>query len=80
MEETADNHLVHLHCRQCQAAILALVTVTPMGLSSIGMITDLSVADARRFKASEPIEFDEVIALNLNLKNNSSFYQMLIKE
>ena len=78
VEETADNHLVHLHCRQCQSSILALVTVTPMGLSSIGMITDLSVADARRFKESEPIDFDEVIALNLNLKNHSLFYQTLV--
>ncbi len=77
MEETADNHLVHLCCRQCHAAILALVTVTPLGLSSIGMITDLSVADARKFKESESITFDEVIDFNLNLKNHSLFYQTL---
>lgn len=79
VEETGESQLMHLHCRQCQAAILALVTITPLGLSSVGMITDLSVADARRFKESEPIDFDEVISLNLNLKNHSLFYQTLVR-
>lgn len=78
VEEIDGSHLMHLHCQQCQAAILALVTVTPMGLSSVGMITDLSVTDVRKFKESEPIDFDEVIALNDNLKNYSLFYQTLL--
>lgn len=77
LKETVESHLVHLRCRQCQAAILALVRVTPMGLTSVGMMTDLSVADVHKFEEAEPIEFDEIIDWHLLLKNSSELPQAL---
>lgn len=77
LEETDESHLIHLRCQNCQTAILALVTITPLGLSSVGMITDLSVIDAQKFKEAESLEYDEIIDLHLLLKNQPSFFQVL---
>lgn len=77
LEETGESHLIHLRCQNCQAAILALVTLTPLGLNSVGMITDLSAVDAQKFKEADSLEFDEIIDLHLLLKNQSCFFQAL---
>lgn len=77
LEEAGESHLLHLRCRHCQAAVLALVTVTPAGLSSVGMITDLTVLDAQKFKEAEALSADEMIDLNLLLKDKVSFFQTL---
>lgn len=79
LEEAGESHLLHLRCRHCQAAILALVTITPVGLSSVGMITDLTVVDAQRFKEAGALAADEIINLNLLLKDGVNFYQLLEK-
>lgn len=79
LEEAGESHLLHLRCRHCQAAVLALVTVTPAGLSSVGMITDLTAGDAQKFKKVESLTADEIINLNLLLKDRVNFYQLLEK-
>lgn len=77
LEESGESHLIHLRCQNCQTAILALVTLTPLGLNSIGTITDLSVIDAQRFKDAESLETDEIIDLHQILKNQSQFFALL---
>ncbi len=53
--------LVHFTCPKCQSYFMAMVVVLGQGLSSVGMITDLSLADAKRLYKSVPITLDEAL-------------------
>ena len=61
LDEAEANHLVHVKCRNCQSAIVAVLLTNQLGVSSIGLITDLSSEDVLRFKNNAPISADEVI-------------------
>ncbi len=77
IEQSGESHLIHMHCVQCQMAILALVTVTPAGLSSVGMVTDLSIADAQQFRLAEPVDIDETMELYALVKDRTRLQQAL---
>lgn len=64
IEENEVAHLVHLHCPICKAAVLAMLTFSPAGLNSIGMVTDLSAEEAARFKDAVPFSADDAINLH----------------
>lgn len=57
-----EERLLHVACGGCGHAMLAFVAVTPAGVSSIGLITDLSYEDARRFRDAQPVSADHVLA------------------
>ncbi|NQU77088.1 hypothetical protein HQ544_00130 [Candidatus Falkowbacteria bacterium] len=60
--ETKDEaHLLHSECESCGSYIISLVSNTPFGLSSIGIITDLTAADVLKFKDKPEITSDDVI-------------------
>ena len=50
LNETEGTHLLHLHCENCQNAVLALVLSSPSGLTSLGIVTDLSKNDLARLR------------------------------
>ncbi|OGH88799.1 MAG: hypothetical protein A3J93_01780 [Candidatus Magasanikbacteria bacterium RIFOXYC2_FULL_42_28] len=54
-------NLVHLTCEKCSGGFIAMVMVSPAGLSSVGMVTDLNYGDAMRLHNKEEITMDEVI-------------------
>jgi hypothetical protein len=53
--------LVHLTCAQCQSFFVAMIVTLGQGISSVGMVTDLSLEDAKRLYQSDPISIDELI-------------------
>ena len=61
--EIEGNHcLVHMTCRKCHNAILALVQTNASGVSSVGMMTDLSFEDVVKFQSGSQITLDDVIS------------------
>lgn len=64
LEESQKSHLVYIKCRHCQSAILALLSASNLGISSIGLITDLSGDDVLKFKKAEAINCDDVIEVH----------------
>jgi len=64
------SRLLHLRCQNCRAAVLALLVISPAGLNSIGMITDLSAGEVLRFKECEAIEADEVLSFHIFIQEN----------
>ncbi len=70
IEEKNSAHLVHITCPHCLHSILALIIVSKVGMSSVGMVTDLNVNDVRRLKRLGPITEDELL----------NFYSLLQKE
>ncbi|MBU0706904.1 hypothetical protein KKG41_00855 [Patescibacteria group bacterium] len=63
LEEKDDAHLVHINCKKCNSSIVALILSSALGVSSVGLLTDLSGEDALRFKKSSRVNDDDVINL-----------------
>ncbi|TAL18980.1 hypothetical protein EPN90_04955 [Patescibacteria group bacterium] len=75
--ENDQSHLLHIHCRKCGHALLALVVVSRGGISSLGLVTDCTSEDALRFQGSRPIHTDDVIATHELLADGQEFVRVL---
>lgn len=63
LEERDDAHLIHTECRKCSSSIIALVLTGGLGVSSVGLVTDLGSDEVLRFRAGKTIHEDEVLQL-----------------
>ncbi len=70
LEKKSGAHLVHITCSHCQSAIIALILVSKLGTSTVGVITDLNANDVQRLKNSGGITEDELLDFYQTLKNN----------
>ena len=68
---------VHVTCESCENAIMALFAATPVGMSTIGIITDLSPEDYDRTSALKPISEDDVLDFYSFIKTGRAFEQAL---
>lgn len=80
VEEKAEAQLVHIKCRRCESAIVALIVNGQLGLTSIGLITDLSSNDVESFKDAEPIQEEDVLNGYEELKKAEDSLYRLIQE
>lgn len=70
LEEREDAHLVHIECRHCNSSIVALILTGGIGISSVGLVTDLTSEDVLRFKNAEDISSDDVLILHQLLEED----------
>ena len=56
-----ESQLVHITCCYCKGNFIANIMIFSKGISTVGMVTDLSFEDVKRIYGSVPIEIDEVI-------------------
>lgn len=77
LEKSEIGRLLHLQCQSCQAAILALLIVSPSGLNSVGMITDLTAEEVLRFKEIDSVEADEVIEFYKVIKEDKNWLEKI---
>ncbi len=61
LEQKDGAHLIHVECRRCYSSIVAVVITGGIGISSVGLITDLTAEDVLRFKNQESVTEDNVI-------------------
>lgn len=80
VEEKDDAQLVHIKCRRCQSAIVALIVNGQLGLTSVGLITDLSSDDVELFKDALPIEEKDVFKCFSELGGLGKALYDLVKE
>lgn len=79
VEEGIGTHLVHLTCTYCSNAMLALIVVSKLGMSSVGMLTDLNAPDARRLHHKAAIGEDMILGFHDYLTQNSKEFIHLLK-
>ena len=60
VEEKDEAQLVHIECRKCQSSIVALIVNGQLGLTSVGLITDLTSEDVENFKDAQPLSEEDV--------------------
>lgn len=56
--------LFHFECASCQTNILAVVSLSGMAVTSVGVVSDLARTDARRLLQAQRIQEDDVIQLH----------------
>lgn len=67
LDENDGAHLLYIKCRYCHSALLALVLANNLGISSIGMLTDLESQEVNKFRAQASLTADDVIAIHHEL-------------
>lgn len=64
LEERDDAHLVHMQCSACGSSIVALIMSSSLGITSVGLITDLTSDDVLHFKDVGRVTADDVLNLH----------------
>ncbi|MDP3985293.1 MAG: hypothetical protein Q8P82_00880 [bacterium] len=77
IDEEDNSHLLHITCIKCSHAVLARVLVSSGGISSVGLVTDLSYDDVVKFRDAEEVKDDEVLALHGLLDTGKNFWKLL---
>ena len=73
-----DASLVHLSCKKCAQKILVLFRLSAVGVQCIGIVTDLSPADAKRLVTDRVLDIDDVLEVHEAL--NEERFLMGIRE
>lgn len=56
-----DGALVHITCKSCSHKIFAVLGVTQAGIGLVGIVTDLSLEDARRLHPHTAFSDDDLL-------------------
>lgn len=75
--EKEDSHLLHIRCGSCANAIIALVLISAVGVSSVGLVTDLSFDEVNYFREASAITTDDVIDTHDLLNNETELFARL---
>lgn len=84
IERTDTATVAHATCAKCQHATLVFLGKTSQGIGFLGLSTDLSKADARRFKELKPVSENTLLAAHKLLAKDSQrlvshlYYQNLL--
>lgn len=70
--EQGATRLFHCSCQTCGRAMLAVVLEASGVVSSVGVVTDLEAADAKRFHDAPAISVDECLRFHVQLEEESS--------
>ena len=69
--------IVHIKCGECQSFFVAMILMMGQGLSSVGMVTDLSFEDMKKIHQTAPLSIDEIIN-GFEQINQKDFIQSLL--
>jgi len=79
--EEEDSTVVHVTCSECESSIVAVVAMTGLGIASLGLVTDMTVEDTKRFfMKGHGISSDELLSMyELMHKNEKGALKSLTK-
>ena len=66
-----------LTCESCGASTLVYVSMSPVGVVSMGVLTDLEQGEAKRLFKGEAISSDEVLTVHQFLKEHDSVDELI---
>ncbi len=61
LEESEGAELIYIKCKNCQSAIVALISINQLGITSVGLITDLDSSEVSQFKEMRGISANDVL-------------------
>lgn len=68
--EESDATVVYVTCSECESSIVAVVAMSGLGIVSLGLVTDMTAEDTKRFFGSKGISSDELLSIYELLEQN----------
>ena|SRR3989339_115101 len=78
LEEQEENRLVHVTCSECNSSILHIVVVTPIGLNTMGIITDLTAEEVLRLRRGPGVTEETLLDFHKFISNTNNSFSKLI--
>lgn len=70
--------MVYVTCSECESSIIAIVAMSGLGIVSLGLVTDMTEDDTKRFVDSQSVTSNELLSIyELLEKNNSTAIRAL---
>lgn len=70
--EENDATMVYITCTECESSIVAIVAMSGLGVVSLGLVTDMTVEDTKRFMKEKQVSSDEFLSIYELLEKNQS--------
>ena len=68
--EEDESTVVYVTCSECESSIVAVVAMSGLGIVSLGLVTDMTPEDTKRFFSEGQISSDEMLKMYEILKQN----------
>lgn len=72
LEQNNAMNLLHITCPRCLGAMLALVLITNLGMSSVGVMTDLDADDVIKLYNKKSISEDDLFDFHYFVKSSGA--------
>lgn len=63
--------MVYVTCADCGSSIIAIVAMSAMGIVSLGLVTDMTEEDTKRFLQDKEVSSNELLSMYELLKKNN---------
>lgn len=70
---------LHITCEACHASSLVYVSMSPVGVVSMGVLTDLEQGEAKQFFQAKPLSPDDVLNVHRQFKETKGKVESLIE-
>lgn len=75
--EEEDATVVYVTCSKCESSIVAMVAMTGLGIVSLGLVTDMTAEDTKKFFGAKEVSGDELLTIYEILKEDRSALRAL---
>ena len=75
--EQDDATVVYVTCSKCESSIVAMVAMTGLGIVSLGLVTDMTEADTRKFFDTASVTSDDLLHIYQVLKEDKAAVKSL---
>lgn len=72
LEERQEAHLIYVECHKCGSGQVALIITSAVGVSTLGLVTDLTPGDVVKFTSSDQVSVDDVMEIHQLLERHSA--------
>ncbi len=78
--EEEESTMVYVTCSECESSIIAIVAMSGLGIVSLGLVTDMTEEDTKRFVNAQGVTSNELLSIyELLEKNNSAAINSLTR-
>ncbi len=78
VEQQSDAFVFHINCGKCNSSVLAYAVQTPMGVTTIGLLSDLQATEVKKFLRQNAITEDDVLQVYETIHSSSADFSGLL--
>jgi len=77
--EEEDSTMIYVTCSECESSIVAIVAMSGLGIISLGLVTDMTAEDTKRFADAKNVSSDELLNIYELLKSDKEVLKELTR-